>query len=292
MPGSDEPFRAGTAGGPFRVALIVAYDGTGLEGWQTQPHRRTVQDLLEQALSSIAREPIATTCAGRTDAGVHASRQVVHFDTQAARPLSAWVRGANAYLPATIAVRAAIGVAPDFHARFGALRRRYRYLLHVAPVRQPLLSGRVGWTHRRLDLQAMRAAAAPLVGEHDFSAFRSAQCQAASPVRRLETLSIEAMTHRFAQGWRAALDPLAEQLFCLDFTGNAFLHHMIRNIVGALVMVGSGQREPAWVEQLLASRDRRLGAPTFAATGLCFEGVQYDDRFGLNSWAEDGEDLP
>jgi tRNA pseudouridine38-40 synthase len=111
-------------------------------------------------------------------------------------------------------------------------------------------------------------------------------------VRRLETLSIEAMTHRFAQGWRAALDPLAEQLFCLDFTGNAFLHHMIRNIVGALVMVGSGQREPAWVEQLLASRDRRLGAPTFAATGLCFEGVQYDDRFGLNSWAEDGEDLP
>jgi len=292
MPRPDESFRAGTVAGPFRVALIVAYDGAELEGWQTQPHRRTVQDLLERALSSIAGESIATTCAGRTDAGVHASRQVIHFDTQASRPLSAWVRGANAHLPATIAVRDAVGVDADFHARFGALRRRYRYLLHAAPVRQPLLAGRAGWTHRRLDLPAMRAAAAPLVGEHDFSAFRSAQCQAASPVRRLEALSIEPIAHPFAQGWSAALDPLAEQLFCLDFIGNAFLHHMIRNIVGALVMVGSGQREPAWIAHLLASRDRRLGAPTFAAAGLCFDGVQYDRRFGLNSWPESREDPP
>lgn len=292
MSGSDEPLRAGTDCGSFRIALIVAYHGAGLEGWQTQPHRRTVQDLLEQALSIIAGESVATICAGRTDAGVHASRQVVHFDTRASRPLSAWIRGANTHLPASIAVRDAVGVDPGFHARFGALRRRYRYLLHGAPVRQPLLSGRVGWTHRRLDLEAMRAAAALLLGEHDFSAFRSAQCQAASPVRRLESLSVEPLAQRLAQGWSGVIDPAVEQLFCLDFIGNAFLHHMIRNIVGALVMVGSGQREPSWVARLLAARDRRLGAPTFAAAGLCFEGVQYDDRFGLASWPKDGEDSP
>lgn len=205
---------------------------------------------------------------------------------------SAWIRGTNAHLPQGVAVRDAVIVDANFHARFGALRRRYHYLLHRAPVRQPLLARRVGWTHRTLDLLAMRRAASILIGQHDFSAFRSAQCQAASPVRRLDSLTISALDPRWAGLRAGVIDPEAEHLIGLEFTGNAFLHHMIRNIVGALVMVGSGQRDTPWVAELLASRDRRLGAPTFAAEGLCFEGVQYDPRFGLRSWPDSGGDCP
>ncbi len=288
----DAGGRPSAACAPSRIALILAYDGSGFAGWQTQPHRQTLQDELERALAAIGGEPIATVCAGRTDAGVHASRQVVHFDTCADRPLSAWVRGTNAHLPTGIAVREAVLVDTTFHARFGAQRRRYRYLLHSASVRQPLLSRVAGWTYRSLDLAAMRRAAAVLIGQHDFSAFRSAQCQATSPVRRLEALTIEAIDPRQPGHRAGALDPEAERLICLDFTGNAFLHHMIRNIVGALVMIGAGQREVSWMSELLASRDRRLGAPTFAPEGLCFEGVQYDSRFGLASWPDRGGESP
>jgi len=251
-----------------RLALVLAYDGSQFDGWQTQPSGRAVQDHLERALAEIAGHRVATVCAGRTDAGVHALRQVVHFDTDSERPESAWVRGVNTHLPDGVAVRHASVVGPAFHARFGALRRCYRYLLHASPVRHPLLHARAGWTRHGLDHDRMREAALLLVGEHDFSAFRSSQCQAASPVRRLEQLSIEP---------HGAL---------LSFTviGNAFLHHMVRNLVGLLVAVGAGRHPPAFAAELLEHRDRRLAPPTFDPSGLYLEGVAYDDRFALPTW--------
>lgn len=252
-----------------RYALTVAYDGSRFSGWQTQPAGTAAQDTLEWALSSVAGETIHTVCAGRTDAGVHALRQVVHFDSVARRPLSAWVRGTNTQLPATLAVRRAIAVDDTFHARYGALRRRYRYLLYRSEVRHPLLAQRAGWTFRALDVERMRAGAAALTGEHDFSAFRSAQCQAASPVRRLEELSL------FERG----------PFVVFTFVANAFLHHMIRNLVGSLLAVGEGRRDPQWLAELLAGRDRTLAAATYAPDGLYLDGAQYDERFGVPSWS-------
>ncbi len=254
-----------------RYALTLAYDGSRFNGWQTQPSGAAAQDALERALAAIAGHEVATICAGRTDAGVHALRQVVHFDSGARRPLSAWVRGVNAHLPEGLAVRAATPVPGEFHARYGALRRRYRYLLHRSPVRHPLLAGRAGWCFRELDVARMRAAAALLAGEHDFSAFRSSECQAASPVRRLEELSLEE---------RGAF-------VVFTFTANAFLHHMIRNLMGALLAVGEGRHEPAWVGEVLAGRDRRRAPATFAPDGLYLDGAQYDARFGVPSWGGD-----
>lgn len=254
-----------------RLALVLAYDGSLFEGWQTQPSGLTVQDHLERALTEIAGHSVDTVCAGRTDAGVHALRQVVHFDTSAERPLTAWTRGVNTHLPEGIAVRHAVKVSEQFHARFGALARRYRYLLHSSPVRHPLLARRAGWTHHTLNPSTMREAATLLVGEHDFSAFRSAQCQAASPIRRLDALD------------------LAEQgsLLTFTFTGNAFLHHMVRNLMGLLVAIGSGRYPPGFAAEVLESRNRRLAPATFDAAGLYLEGVRYDDGFGLPSWGGD-----
>ncbi|MFT3803178.1 MAG: tRNA pseudouridine(38-40) synthase TruA [Burkholderiaceae bacterium] len=243
----------------IRYALVIAYDGRSFAGWQTQPSGQTVQDHLERALARIAGRPIATICAGRTDAGVHASRQVVHFDCEVERPLTAWVRGVNAFLPDAIAVQASAVAPAGFHARFSAVRRRYRYRLYRAPQRHPLLAGRAGWVHRRLDIDAMRAAAGCLIGRHDFSAFRSSECQAASPVRELQALRL---TERGA-------------IVEIELVANAFLHHMVRNIVGALVWIGIGRRPPNWLAQVLAARDRRLAAPTFAADGLYLTGVDY-----------------
>ena len=232
----------------MRIALALSYDGARFAGWQTQPSVRAVQDVREAALAAMAGHPVGTVCAGRTDAGVHALAQVVHFDTDAERPDTAWVRGVNASLPGDVAVHWAGRVAPDFHARFAATARTYRYLLLRSPARQPLWEGRAGWAFRPLDVAAMRAAAALLVGRHDFSAFRSAQCQASSPVRTLELLE------------------LREHGPMLVFTlrANAFLHHMVRNIVGTLVAVGLGRRPPHWAAELLAGRDRRQAAPTFS----------------------------
>jgi len=254
-----------------RYALTLAYDGSRFNGWQTQPGGEAAQDVLERALAAIAGRPVATVCAGRTDAGVHALRQVVHFDCAADRPLSAWVRGANAHLPEGIAVRSATPVGDQFHARYGAARRRYRYLLYRSAVRHPLLSRRAGWTFRDPDVGRMREAAALVIGEHDFSAFRSSECQAATPVRTLEELSLD--------------ERGAFVLF--TFTGNAFLHHMIRNLMGALVAVGEGRRPPAWIAELLAGRDRRAAPATFAPDGLYFDGAQYESGFGVPSWGGD-----
>jgi tRNA pseudouridine38-40 synthase len=249
----------------MRIALALEYDGSRFLGWQTQSGGGTVQDVLQAALSGIAGSAVQVTCAGRTDRGVHAREQVVHFDTEATRPDSAWVRGVNALLPESVAVLWAARVADDFHARYAALARTYRYVLLNRPVRPALAARHAGWVHAPLDVAAMRDAAPLLVGEHDFSAFRSAECQAKSPVRTLQALEVQARGER------------------IDFVlrANAFLHHMVRNIVGTLIYVGNGRHAPQWAGEVLASRDRARAAPTFAAEGLYLERVEYAGRWGL-----------
>ena len=249
----------------MRLALGIEYDGSRFLGWQTQPGAGAVQDALQGALSAIAGEEIKVTCAGRTDRGVHAIGQVVHFDPTVERPDSAWVRGVNAVLPDSVAVLWVHRVADGFHARFSALSRSYRYVLLNRPVRPALAARHAGWFHRELDLEAMRRAARVLVGEHDFSAFRSSECQAKSPVRHVRRLEIDRRGER------------------IDFsiTANAFLHHMVRNIVGTLVYVGKGKHPAGWARELLLSRQRALAAPTFGPEGLYLEAVEYAPEWGL-----------
>lgn len=249
----------------MRIALGVEYDGSRFCGWQTQPQGCAVQDALERALAGVAGEPVSTICAGRTDAGVHAFGQVVHFDVAAERPEAAWVRGTNALLPAGCAVTWARAVAPDFHARYSATSRRYRYLLLNHPVRPALDAGRKGWFHASLDTDRMQRAARLLIGEHDFSAFRSAECQARTPVRTLTRLDVARRGDHVVFELRA----------------NAFLHHMARNIVGCLVYVGKGKYPPEWLGEVLAGRDRARAAPTIEAAGLYLAGVEYEARWGL-----------
>jgi tRNA pseudouridine38-40 synthase len=249
----------------MRIALGLEYDGASFCGWQTQPGGCGVQDHLQQALSRFAARPVEVTAAGRTDAGVHATAQVVHFDAAVERETNAWIRGTNTYLPAAARVLWARTVSDAFHARYGALSRTYVYLLLNEPVAPAILRGKAGWFHRPLDDAAMREAARALVGEHDFSAFRDAQCQAKSPVRELRQAAI------VREG----------NLIRFTFRANAYLHHMIRNIVGALVYVGAGRQPRDWIAQLLAARDRRLAAPTFAPDGLYLAGVEYDSAFDL-----------
>lgn len=249
----------------MRIAIGVEYDGSPFCGWQSQADGQTVQDTLQRALSQIAGEPIAIIAAGRTDTGVHALEQVVHFDTQVERPLSAWVRGVNALLPDSIVVRWAHAVPDEFHARFSAHGRSYRYLLINRAVRPAIQAGKVGWFHAPLDVAAMQEAAQYLLGEHDFSAFRAAQCQAKSPVKHLHQLDIR------RQG----------EMLIFDVSADAFLHHMVRNIVGCLVYVGKGKYSAEWLAEVLDSRERRLAAPTFAPDGLYLRRIQYEAKWGL-----------
>ncbi|HEX6412403.1 MAG TPA: tRNA pseudouridine(38-40) synthase TruA [Burkholderiales bacterium] len=248
-----------------RIALGLEYDGSRFLGWQKQPGGATVQDALESGLAEVAGAAIATIAAGRTDRGVHARLQVVHFDTAAQRPLSAWVRGVNALLPPPVAVLWAHEVADDFHARYSALSRSYRYELLNRAVRPALSASYTGWFHLPLDVPAMREAAAALLGEHDFSAFRSSECQAKSPVRTIHALEIERRGER------------------IDFLirANAFLHHMVRNLVGTLVYVGKGKHPAPWVKEVLESRSRARAAPTFGAEGLYLETIEYAAKWGL-----------
>lgn len=249
----------------MRIALGLEYDGAPFHGWQTQADGSGAQDALEHALAGIADAPLTVVAAGRTDAGVHATMQVAHFDTGAQRDANAWVRGVNALLPTAIAVRWALEVPPGFHARFAATGRHYTYLLLDRPVRPALLADRVGWYHRPLALDAMRAAADALLGRHDFSAFRAADCQAKSATRTLDRLDIVR----------------EDNMIRFDLHADAFLQHMVRNIVGALVYVGDGRHPPGWVGELLAGRDRTRAAPTFAAAGLYLSGVDYPPRWNL-----------
>ena len=255
----------------MRIALAIEYAGDAFCGWQSQPSSCSVQDALEQALGSIAAQRVATAAAGRTDAGVHAASQIVHFDADADRPPSAWVRGVNALLPKAAAILWAQPVPADFHARFAATARHYTYLLLARSERPALLAKRVGWYHASLDLAAMRAGAAHLAGTHDFSAFRAAECQAKSPVKSLARIAID------AQG----------SLIRFDFSADAFLHHMLRNIVGSLVYVGARKHPPEWIAQLLAARDRTRAAPTFAPDGLYLTGADYPARFALPNTRRD-----
>jgi tRNA pseudouridine38-40 synthase len=251
----------------LRIALGLEYDGAAFCGWQTQPDSCAVQDALERALSEVAGKSIETVCAGRTDAGVHALAQVVHFDVDVERPPTAWIRGGNALLPDAIAVNWARAVSPDFHARFSATGRRYIYWLLNRAQRPGLLRGRVGWFHRNLDERAMQQAAQCLIGSHDFSAFRAAECQAKTPVKKLRRLEI------CRRG----------DLIRFEFAADAFLQHMVRNIVGSLVYVGGGRHPAAWIGEVLESRDRNRAAPTFAASGLYLAAVEYDASWALPS---------
>ncbi len=250
---------------PVRIALGIEYDGSHFHGWQSQPELQTAQGALEHAVGEIAGEPVTVIAAGRTDTGVHALEQVAHFDTNTSRPLQAWIRGVNRYLPPAAAVRWAVPVDLEFHARFSAVSRSYRYVLFNHPVRPALQSGRVGWYHRSLDIGKMSVAVQQLIGKHDFSSFRSSECQAKSPVKTLH----EATIRRHGD------------YVLFDFRGGGFLHHMVRNIVGSLLWVGYGKESPEWFAALLDACDRTLAAPTFAPDGLYFVSAEYDERWQL-----------
>jgi tRNA pseudouridine38-40 synthase len=254
-----------------RIALGVEYDGSPYSGWQSQPDVPNVQHTLQAALGTIANEPISIHAAGRTDTGVHALEQVVHFDTCAERPLTAWVRGTNAVLPPGIAVLWAHPVPEGFHARFSAQARSYRYLLINRPTRTAVHYGKAGWFHAPLDVGQMRRAAQHLLGEHDFSAFRASECQAKSPVKTLAQLDIS------QQG----------DMIVFDLTADAFLHHMVRNIIGCLVYVGKGKHPPQWMQTVLDGRSRLQAAPTFAPDGLYLRRIAYDAKWELPQTVSD-----
>ena len=250
----------------MRIALGIEYDGSRFSGWQMQQHAtRTVQQELERALSVVADEHIKVVCAGRTDTGVHATQQVVHFDTRAVRPDKAWILGVNAHLPHDVSCLWSHPVADDFSARFTATARQYRYIIHNRLARPALLDQRVAWRHGPLDTTAMESAAQVLVGEQDFSAFRSSMCQAEHARRCIHFINIS------RHG----------EFIYVDIAANAFLHHMVRNIVGSLLMVGTGEQPEEWIASLLARRDRTLAGPTAPAQGLYLVKVTYSEHCNL-----------
>lgn len=255
----------------MRVALGVQYDGSGFRGWQTQqPGTRTVQTVLEQALSKVANHPIRLVCAGRTDAGVHGVGQVVHFDATAIRSERAWVLGGNAHLPLDISLNWARETSEDFHARFSALARRYRYVILNRPQRSALWRQRATWHYRLLDAELMQRAGQALIGEHDFSSFRAAECQARHPIRDIHEITV-----------RRHGDSVV-----LDVVANAFLHHMVRNIAGVLMTIGAGDRPVEWAQEVLERRDRTQAGVTAPAEGLYLLAVRYPERFGLPATTE------
>lgn len=248
-----------------RIAAGVEYDGSAFCGWQYQDHSPSVQAVVERALSLVANEPVRVVCAGRTDTGVHAAGQVIHFDTGAERSEFSWIRGANSNLPASVSLLWAQPVFETFHARFSAQRRYYRYVIFNRAVRPAYLHRRVTWEYRPLTVEPMQQAAGYLLGEHDFSSYRAMGCQARSPVRTLYRLDV---TRR-------------GEFVILDLAANAFLHHMVRNIAGVLMAIGAGEAEPIWAQQVLEQRDRTLGGVTAGPDGLYFMRVDYPPEFEL-----------
>lgn len=253
-----------------RIAAIVEYDGTDFAGWQTQAHAASVQDAVAGALSFVAGQPVAVTCAGRTDAGVHAAGQVVHFDTTAVRTARAWVLGANTRLPPSIALQWAGQVAAGFHARHTAVRRIYRYHIVNRSARPALRRARSAWIHRPLDARAMQRAAAVLIGEHDFSAFRSIECQSTTAVRRVQRISVERSGDSIG----------------IEIEANAYLHHMVRNIVGTLLDAQAEADPAGHMTRILAGGERRAAGVTAPAAGLCLWRVEYPAVYGIPAPAD------
>ncbi len=249
----------------MKYAASVEYDGSAFHGWQRQPDAHSVQEAVESAISCVANCPIQVVCAGRTDAGVHGLSQVIHFDSPHARPTRAWVQGANSQLPHAVSLRWAMPIDTAFDARRSAIMRHYRYLLYVSDTRPALLARRVLWVYRALDIDTMQQGAAHLVGEHDFSAFRSAHCQFKHPVRKVSEIRIS------RRG----------ELIAIDIKANAFLYNMVRIIVGTLIHVGAGMAEPSWVSEVLRSRDRTCGGMTVPSQGLYFVTPTYPARFAI-----------
>jgi tRNA pseudouridine38-40 synthase len=254
----------------MRIALGVEYDGTDFCGWQSQDGARTVQGVVEQALSTVANHAVNVTCAGRTDSGVHAVGQVVHFDSVANRSMRSWILGCNSNLPRDVSIVWAQAVDDEFHARFRATARSYRYVILNRMTRPAMLRDRVCWHHQPLDEKRMAAAARHLVGEHDFSSFRALACQAKHPVRTVHSLEVT------RQG----------DYIMIDVRANAFLHHMVRNIGGVLIAIGEGERDPSWARELLGIRDRAVGGVTAPAGGLYLVRVDYPERFELPQGAK------
>lgn len=268
----------------MRIALGLQYDGSSYSGWQTQPNGNTIQDDLEKAITAFIGEqgsqvhPVSTITAGRTDSGVHALGQVVHFDTQVERDPFSWVRGINSFLPKDIAINWAKPVSDEFSARFSAFERTYIYALHAGPCRAPLVSSRAGYLllppQKWFDIAAMQSSAQYLIGEHDFTSFRSSECQSKTPVKTIYSIDIISQ----------------EPWLYFRIRGNAFLHHMVRNLVGSFLQIGVGKQSPEWMGQILASKDRRLAAPTFMADGLYLAKIVYPEQFQIpgpwlqNSW--------
>lgn len=261
------PLSGATSVAPYRYAAAVEYSGGAYHGWQKQCHDPVpcVQGEVEKALSRVANHPVTVICAGRTDAGVSACYQIIHFDAQVQRPERAWVMGGNTYLPGDIALLWVKPVSEDFHARFSARARRYRYIIYSAAVKPAVLTKGVTWTWKSLDEVKMQQAARVLVGEHDFTSYRAVACQAKNPVRQVQHLQV------YRQG----------RLLIIDIKANAFLHHMVRNIAGVLMKIGAGEAPVSWAQEVLDARDRRQGGVTAPPFGLYFVDVDYADEFLL-----------
>ncbi len=249
----------------MRFAAGIEYRGTNYKGWQIQPHAISVQEMVMRALTKVADHAVDIVCAGRTDSGVHASYQVIHFESIAQRSAYNWIRGVNSNLPADIVCNWVVEVSDDFHARFSAQQRGYRYVLLNHPHRPAIFTGQVSWERRPLDLDVMQEAAQSLLGEHDFTSFRTVHCQAKSPVRTVHSLELS------QQG----------AYIYLDIVANAFLHHMVRNVTGVLIAVGSGERSTRWVKEVLQQRDRAKAGVTAPPHGLYLSSVSYASEFQL-----------
>ena len=259
-----------------RWAVGLEYDGTAYAGWQTQETAPSIQSACERAFSAVADHPVALTCAGRTDAGVHAIAQVAHFDTLAARTARSWVFGANTHLAADMSALWAVAVPERFHARYSALWRTYRYVILSRSTRPAIDHRRVCWIHAPLDAERMAAAAAALIGEHDFSAFRAAECQSRTPIRRVESIDVRRVG----------------AYVTIEIRANAYLHHMVRNIAGVLIQIGSGEAAVGWAKEVLEGRHRRHGGVTAPPSGLYLVGVSYPAEYGLPDGAASGAGRP
>ncbi len=250
----------------MRIALMVEYDGSQYHGWQAQAGLHTIQQVLEQALSRVADRDVSVVCAGRTDTGVHATNQVIHFDCEAERTIRAWIHGANSYLPKDVCVKWGREMPETFHARFSAISRRYRYVIYNSSIRPAIFRSNVTWQYRPLDHRSMHEASQCLLGEQDFTSFRALECQSKTPMRNILSIKVE------RNG----------DLVVIDICANAFLHHMVRNIAGVLIAVGSGRKPVSWVNEVLIAKDRKLGAETAPPYGLYLVGVQYPQEYTVS----------